>query len=64
MKLRKITWTEHIAYMEKKMNVYRILVLKFEGKNQYEDLDVDGWIILTGFIRLRMVTSGGLWLTR
>jgi hypothetical protein len=29
-----------------KRNAYRILVGKPEGKNHYEDQDVDGWTIL------------------
>jgi hypothetical protein len=55
-----------------KSNAYRILVGKPEGKNHYEDQNVDGWIILkkilerydsvvwTRTICLRIGTSGGL----
>jgi hypothetical protein len=34
MKSSRMRWAEHIAYMEQKKNAYRVLVLKFEGKNQ------------------------------
>jgi len=32
--------------MGEESGVYRVLVGKPEGKNQWGDLDVDGWIIL------------------
>jgi hypothetical protein len=31
--------------MWEKRNAYRLLLGKPEGKNQWEDQDVDGWII-------------------
>jgi hypothetical protein len=55
-----------------KRNAYRILVGNPEGRDHYEDEDVDGWIILkwilgrydgvvsTGSIWLRIETTGGL----
>jgi hypothetical protein len=57
---------------ERLRNAYRVLVGKIEGRNNSEDLGVDGWIILewilgkygenvwTGFICLRIGTSDGL----
>jgi len=39
-------WAGHVACMGKERGVYRVLVGKREGKNHWEDLGVDGWIIL------------------
>jgi hypothetical protein len=36
----------HVAQMVEKINLYRILVGKAEGKRPLEDQDVGGWIIL------------------
>jgi hypothetical protein len=61
----------HVAHIEEKMNLYRIMVVKPEG-NSWESLDVGGRIILKlilerqtgvilpGFIWLRIGTSGVL----
>ena len=38
--------------------VYRVLVVKPEGKNQWGDLGVDGWIILGWISRMWYV---GIW---
>jgi hypothetical protein len=35
-------WAGHAARMGERMNAYRILVGKPEGKNHLEDQDVDG----------------------
>jgi hypothetical protein len=54
---------------ERTKNVYKVLIGKREGKDHWEELDVDGRIILkcilekgvwTGFIWLRIDTSGRL----
>jgi hypothetical protein len=44
--------------MGEKRNAYRLLVGKPEGKNNYEDQDVGGWIIL-GWILERW--DGVMW---
>jgi hypothetical protein len=41
----RIRWTGHVACM-RKINAYSIFVGRPEGKNHFEDLDVDGKIIL------------------
>jgi len=41
-----VRWLEHLEHTGEKINVYRVLVGKFEGKNNLEDLGVDGRIIL------------------
>jgi hypothetical protein len=58
--------------MEEKRNAYKVLVGKSEGKiplarprhrwedNIKMDLREIGWGVLTGFIRLRMGTSGSI----
>jgi hypothetical protein len=45
-KLRRMRWAEHVARIGKMGNAYRDLVRKREGKNNVEDLGVDGRIIL------------------
>jgi hypothetical protein len=64
---RRMRWAGHVARIWEKRNSYRILVGKPEEK---EDLDIDGritykWIleewggvVWTGFIWLRIETSG------
>jgi hypothetical protein len=48
--------------MREKMNAYRILVGKREGKKPQADQDVGGWIILkwTRLIWLRVGANGGI----
>jgi hypothetical protein len=46
IKSRRMRWAGHVARMGEKRNAYRILVGKPEGKNQWEDQDVEGWTIL------------------
>jgi hypothetical protein len=43
-------WAEHVARMGEERKVYRVLVVKSEGKRPPEDQDVDGkmgseWIL-------------------
>jgi hypothetical protein len=72
IKSKRMTWARHVACMEEMRNSCRILVGELEGKDNLEDLGIDGRIILrwslekwglkvwTGFIWLRIQTSGGL----
>ena len=46
IKSRRMRWTGHVAHMGVERGVYRVLVGKSEGKNQWGNLGVDGWIIL------------------
>jgi len=39
-------WVGHVAHMGEERGVYRVWVEKPEGKSHWEDLGVDGWIIL------------------
>jgi len=48
----------HVVRMGEERGVYRVLVGKPEGKNQWGDLGVDGWIIL-GWISRRW--DVGMW---
>jgi len=50
-------WAEHVARMGEERGVYRVLVGKPE-RDQWEDLDVDEWIIL-GWISRRW--DVGIW---
>jgi len=66
-----MNWAVHVSHMEERRSVYRVLVLKPEGKNHLEDPGVDGKIILklifrkyglgvwTGSKWLRIETGGG-----
>jgi len=45
-----------VALMGEERGVYRVLFGKAEGKNHWEDLDIDGWIVL-GWISRRSVVG-------
>jgi hypothetical protein len=72
MKSRMMRWTGHVAHMEEMKNVYKVLVEKPEGKRPLgrptrrwedtitKDFERIFWKSLTGFIWLRIGTSGGL----
>jgi len=45
-------WAGHVARMGEERGVYTVLVGKPEGKNHWEDLGVDGWIILGRISRM------------
>jgi hypothetical protein len=59
----RIRWAGHVAYMGEKI-AYRLLVGKTEAKRPIGRLDAGGMITdgvaWTGFIWLRIGTSGGL----
>jgi hypothetical protein len=68
IKSRRMKWAGHVARMEEKKNVYRILVGKPEGKRRrwVDNIKMDlretgwdgmGWI---GLMWLGIGTSGGL----
>jgi len=46
VKSRRMRWAGHVVRMGEERGVYRVLVGKPEGKSQWGDLGVDGWIIL------------------
>jgi len=52
IKSRRMRWAGHVALMGEERGVCRFLVGKPEGKNNWGDLGVDGWIIL-GRISIR-----------
>jgi len=56
--VRVIKWAGHVACMGEERRVYRVLVGKPEGKRHWEDLGIDGWIIL-GWISRRW--DVGIW---
>jgi hypothetical protein len=47
IKSRRMRWTGLVACMGEGRGVYTVLVGRPEGKNHWEDLDVDGSISLT-----------------
>ena len=70
IKSRRMRWTGHVACMEERRGVYRVLVGKPEGKNHLEDPGIDGRIIVrwnfrkwdgagNGLIWLGIGTGGG-----
>jgi hypothetical protein len=44
-------WAGHAARMGERRNAYRILVGKPEGKNHWEEQDVDVWTILKWILK-------------
>ena len=46
IKSRRMRWAGHVAHVGEERGVYRVLVGKPVGRNQWGDLSVDGWIIL------------------
>jgi hypothetical protein len=56
--LSVMRWAGHVASVSEESGVYRVLVGKPEGKNQWGDLGVDGWILL-GWISRRW--DVGIW---
>jgi len=46
IKSRRMRWSGHVARMGEERGLYRVLVGKPEGRNNWGDLGVDGWIIL------------------
>jgi hypothetical protein len=60
-KARKMRWAEYASCMDEKMNAYRYLVGKSEGKNHYEGLDIRvGWKKILGWILEKQF--GVLWI--
>ena len=55
---RRTRWAGHVARMGEERGVYRVLVGKPEGKNNWGDLGLDGWITLEWISRRRDV---GMW---
>ena len=58
IKSRRMRWAGHVARMGEDREVFRVLVGKPEGRDQWGDLGVDGWIIL-GWISRRW--DVGMW---
>jgi len=58
IKWRRMRWAGHVARMGEEGGVYRVLVGKLEGGDQWGYLGVDGWIIL-GWICRRW--DVGIW---
>jgi hypothetical protein len=46
MKPRRIIWSGYVTRIEKKRNVYKVLVGFTEVKRPHEEVDVNGKIIL------------------
>jgi len=46
IKSRRVRWAGHAARVGEERGVYRVLLRKLEGRDQWGDLGVDGWIIL------------------
>jgi len=58
IKSRRMRWAGHVARMGEGRELYRVLVGKPEGRNQWGNQGVDGWIIL-GWISRRW--DVGIW---
>ena len=58
IKSRRMRWAGHVTRMDEERGMYRVLLGKTEGRNQWGDLGVDGWIIL-GWISRRW--DVGIW---
>jgi len=43
---RRMRWAGHVVRMGEERGVYRVLLGKPEGRNHWENLGIDGWIIL------------------
>ena len=46
IKSRRMRWMRHVAQMREKRGMYRVLVVKPEGKRPLGDTDIDGRITL------------------
>jgi hypothetical protein len=46
IKSRRMKWAWHVARVGERRGIYRVLVGKPEGKIHWEDLDVDGRLII------------------
>jgi hypothetical protein len=51
IKSKRMKWSEHVARVGDRRGVYRVLVGKPEGKNNFEEPGVDGKIILKWIFR-------------
>ena len=51
IKSRRMRWAGHVARMGERRGIYRVLVVKPEGKRPLEDPGVDGRIILRWIFR-------------
>jgi hypothetical protein len=58
IKWRRMRWAGHVERMGEERGVCRVLVGEPEGRNHWEDLGLDGWIIL-GWICRRW--DVGIW---
>jgi len=51
IKSRRIRWARHVACMEEKRGIYKVLVGKPEGRRLHGRPDIDGRIILRWIFR-------------
>ena len=58
IKSRRMRWDGHVVHMGEERGVYRVLVGNWRERDQWGDLDIDGWIIL-GWISRRW--DVGIW---
>ena len=51
IKSRRMRWAGHVVHMGERRGIYRVLVVKPEGKSNLGETDVDGRIILRWIFR-------------
>ena len=59
IKSRRMRWAGHVARMSEERGAYRVLLGKPEGRNQWGELGVGGWIILE---RISRRLDVGIWI--
>jgi len=46
IKSSRMRWTDHVARVEDRRSLYKVLVVNMREREQLEDPSIDGWMIL------------------